>query len=43
MNFADPVIKEQMVNILAVLSEDFQETFLFENILISGSEPDTII
>ena len=43
MDFADPVIKEQMVNILAILSQDFKETYLFENILISGETPDTVL
>ena len=32
-----------MVNILAVLSEDFQQTHLFENVLISGQESDTVL
>jgi len=43
MAFADPVIKEQVVNILAVLSDDFAETHLFENVLVSGDAPDTVI
>ena len=43
MAFADEVIKEQVVNILAVLSEDFTETHLFENILISGESNDTVL
>ena len=32
-----------MVNILAILSDDCQETFVFENILISDQSIDTII
>ena len=36
MPFADHEIKEQMVNVLAILSEDFQQKYLFENVLISG-------
>lgn len=43
MQFADEVIKEQTVNVLAVLSEDFKETHLFENVLISGESVDTTI
>jgi len=43
MEFADHEIKEQMVNVLAILSEDFQEKYLFENVLISGENPDTVI
>ena len=43
MDFADLVIKEQMVNVLALLSDDFQETFVFENILISGKSIETVI
>ena len=43
MDFADKVIKEQIVNILAVLSDDFSQTYLFENVLISGQSPDTVI
>ena len=31
------------MNILAILSDDCQETFVFENILISGQSIDTII
>ena len=37
------MIKEQVVNILAVLTDDFSETHLFENVLISGKSTDTII
>ena len=43
MAFADEVIKEQVVNILAVLSPDFTQTHLFENVLISGSNNDTLV
>ena len=32
-----------MVNILAVLSEDFTSTYLFENVLISGESTETVI
>lgn len=43
MDFADQVIKEQIVNILAVLSDDFSQTYLFENVLISGQSTETVI
>jgi len=43
MDFADEVIKEQMVNILAILSPDFSETFLFENVLIAGDMVETVL
>ena len=43
MAYADEVIKEQVVNILAVLTDDFSEAHLFENVLISGESTDTII
>ena len=38
MENADHVYKEQIVNVLAVMSDDCKETYLFENILISGEE-----
>ena len=43
MPFADHALKEQVVNILAVLSNDFSQVHLFENVLIRGDSAETII
>ena len=43
MDNADKILKEQIVNVLAVLSDDFEQCYLFENILISGENETTAI
>lgn len=43
MPFADHALKEQVVNILAVLSTDFSQTHIFENVLINGENAETLI
>ena len=43
MDFADEVIKEQVVNVLAILDTNMQETHVFENILISRDSKDTVV
>ena len=43
MPFADHALKEQMVNILAVLSTDLRKTHIFENVLVRGDHAETVI
>ena len=43
MENADKTLKEQIVNVLAVLSDNFEQTYMFENILISGENEKTVV
>lgn len=43
MENADKSLKEQIVNVLAVLSDNFEQTYLFENILISCENEETVV